>query len=81
MIAGLPKAPWRFNPIANPEQAVARRNHVLPRTLELGHIGREEHDEARDAPVATNATDCSRSRSKSCRRTGPGAAPAPAGAK
>ena len=51
MIAGLPKAPSRFNPVANPEQAVARRNYVLRRMLELGYIERDEHDAARDAPV------------------------------
>ena len=33
MIAGLPKAPSRFNPISNPEQAVARRAYVARRML------------------------------------------------
>ena len=51
MIAGLPKAPSRFNPVADPEQAVARRAYVLRRMLELGWIDQAEHDEARDAPV------------------------------
>ena len=51
MIAGLPKAPSRFNPIANPEQGVARRAYVLRRLLELRYIDQAEHDEARDAPV------------------------------
>ena len=51
MIAGLPKAPSRFNPIADPEQAVVRRNYVLRRMLELGYIDQTEHDAARDAPV------------------------------
>ena len=51
MIAGLPKAPSRFNPIADPEQAVVRRNYVLRRMLELGDIDGTEHDEARAAPV------------------------------
>ena len=51
MIAGLPKAPSRFNPVANPEQAVVRRNYVLRRMLELGYIAQDEHDAARDAPV------------------------------
>ena len=51
MIAGLPKAPSRFNPIADPEQAVVRRNYVLRRMLELGWIEQDEHDAARDAPV------------------------------
>ena len=52
MIAGLPKAPSRFNPVTDPEQAVVRRNYVLRRMLELGYITREEHDAARDAPVS-----------------------------
>ena len=51
MIAGLPKAPSRFNPVANPKQAVVRRNYVLRRMLELGYIAQDEHDAARDAPV------------------------------
>ena len=51
MIAGLPKAPSRFNPIADPEQAVVRRNYVLRRMLELDYVDKAEHDEARDAPV------------------------------
>ena len=52
MIAGLPKAPSRFNPVANPEQAVVRRAYVLRRMLELGYIDQDEHDAARDAPVS-----------------------------
>ena len=51
MIAGLPKAPSRFNPVANPEQGVARRAYVLRRMLELGYIDQAEHDAARAAPV------------------------------
>jgi penicillin-binding protein 1A len=33
MIAGLPKAPSRYNPVANPERATLRRNYVLRRML------------------------------------------------
>ena len=51
MIAGLPKAPSRFNPVTNPEQAVVRRSYVLRRMLELDWIDQAEHDAARDAPV------------------------------
>ena len=51
MIAGLPKAPSRFNPIANPERGVVRRNYVLRRMFELGDIEEAEYDEARNAPV------------------------------
>lgn len=38
MIAGLPKAPSAYNPIANPSRALIRRNWILGRMLELGHI-------------------------------------------
>jgi len=31
MLAGLPKAPSRYNPIANPERATLRRDHILRR--------------------------------------------------
>ncbi len=46
MIAGLPKAPSSLNPLANPERAIARRNYVLGRMLELGYIDQAEHDAA-----------------------------------
>jgi len=51
MIAGLPKAPSRFNPLANPPRALIRRNYVLGRMLELEHISEEEHRVASSAPV------------------------------
>jgi penicillin-binding protein 1A len=35
MIAALPKAPSRINPITSPERALERRNYVLNRMLEL----------------------------------------------
>ncbi len=38
MIAGLPKAPSKFNPIVAPARALERRNYVLRRLHELGHI-------------------------------------------
>lgn len=46
MIAALPKAPSRINPINSPERALERRNYVLSRMLELGYIGQAEHDQA-----------------------------------
>ena len=52
MIAGLPKAPSRFNPVTNPQRAMVRRNYVLRRMLELGYVEKADHDEARDAPVS-----------------------------
>ncbi|MCU0936403.1 MAG: PBP1A family penicillin-binding protein [Gammaproteobacteria bacterium] len=41
MIAGLPQAPSRLNPITDPIQAVQRRNYVLRRLFELGWIDAE----------------------------------------
>ena len=37
-IAGLPVAPSAYNPIANPTRATMRRNYVLRRMYDLGHI-------------------------------------------
>lgn len=51
MIAGLPQAPSRDNPISNPEAAKERRNHVLARMLENGHITQTQYDEAVSQPV------------------------------
>ncbi|MEO8124504.1 MAG: transglycosylase domain-containing protein, partial [Burkholderiales bacterium] len=46
MLAGLPKAPSAFNPIANPKRATARQHYVLDRMLENGFITREQRDAA-----------------------------------
>ncbi len=51
MIAGLPKAPSRDNPVASPERARARRDYVLGRMLALGMISRAEYEDAVAAPV------------------------------
>lgn len=53
-IAGLPQAPSRANPIANPELARERRNHVLLRMLENGHLKQAEYKTAIASPIATN---------------------------
>jgi penicillin-binding protein 1A len=46
MIAALPKAPSRINPITSPERALERRNYVLSRMLELGYIDAAAQAEA-----------------------------------
>ena len=51
MIAGLPKAPSRYNPIANPERAMERRNYVLRRLRELDRIDQAQFDAAVVAPL------------------------------
>ena len=43
MIAGLPKAPSIYNPIANPERALQRRNWILGRMLLLKNISSEQY--------------------------------------
>jgi penicillin-binding protein 1A len=51
MIAGLPKAPSRYNPIVNPKRALIRRDYVLGRMLKLGMISAAEHQTALATPV------------------------------
>ncbi len=51
MIAGLPKAPSRYNPIVNPERALVRRNYVLGRMRQLGFIDEATYQRAVAAPV------------------------------
>jgi len=51
MIAGLPKAPSRFNPIINPERALTRRNWILGRMYKLGHIDRTALETARSHTI------------------------------
>jgi penicillin-binding protein 1A len=46
MIASLPKAPSRINPITSPERAMIRRNYVLERMLEDGYITNSEYETA-----------------------------------
>ena len=46
MIAGLPKAPSIFNPIANPQRALLRRNYALERMYTLGSIDARAYQQA-----------------------------------
>ncbi|AKS42847.1 Penicillin-binding protein, 1A family [Wenzhouxiangella marina] len=50
MLAALPKAPSRDNPLSGPERAMIRRNWVLDRMLELGYIDEAAHAQARAEP-------------------------------
>ncbi|MDD3765049.1 MAG: penicillin-binding protein 1A [Nevskiales bacterium] len=51
VIAGLPKAPSRDNPVANPQRAVERRNYVLRRMHELGDISDLQYEQALAEPL------------------------------
>lgn len=46
MIAGLPKAPSRYNPVTDPQRALIRRNYVLARMRRLDFISAEQHEQA-----------------------------------
>jgi penicillin-binding protein 1A len=54
MIAGLPKAPSAFNPIANPERALLRRDYVLRRMWEVGYISQQDYLTAIEAPITAS---------------------------
>ncbi|MCQ2031460.1 penicillin-binding protein 1A [Stutzerimonas zhaodongensis] len=54
MIAGLPKAPSAFNPLANPQRAKERRDWILGRMYRLGRI-----DEARYQQALAELVDAS----------------------
>ncbi|MEL6721717.1 MAG: penicillin-binding protein 1A [Pseudomonadota bacterium] len=51
-LAGLPKAPSRYNPLANPKRALTRRNYVLRQMLSLDMIRQADYDQALAAPVS-----------------------------
>ena len=57
MIAGLPKAPSKYNPVANPERALERRNWILGRMLQLGYINQAQYQKAVAEPISLNMPD------------------------
>jgi penicillin-binding protein 1A len=59
ILAGLPKAPSSFNPLANPQAAAARAQEVLQAMLETGAITPDE-DSAAQAQLADAASPTSR---------------------
>ncbi len=46
MIAGLPKAPSKYNPVVNAKRSLERRNWILGRMLTLGYIKRADYEQA-----------------------------------
>jgi len=51
VLAGLPKAPSRDNPLSNPGRAMERRNYVLSRLHQLEYIDDAALEAARNAPL------------------------------
>jgi len=52
MIAGLPKAPSRYNPIKNPKRAKVRRDYILQRMMELNYITPAQYQNAIKEPLS-----------------------------
>ena len=46
MLAGLPKAPSAYNPVANPTRATQRQRYIINRMFENGFITEAQHEEA-----------------------------------
>ncbi|AOA59445.1 penicillin-binding protein PBP1a [Acinetobacter larvae] len=57
MIAGLPKAPSKYNPVVNPDRALERRNWILGRMLQLGRITENEYKTAVSEPINLDMPD------------------------
>jgi penicillin-binding protein 1A len=59
MLAGLPKAPSAYNPVANPKRARARQQYILQRMFSLGYINQEEYEKAKDQvlKIKTNTNE------------------------
>ena len=47
MLAGLPKAPSAYNPIANPQRATLRQQYIIERMLDNGYITAEQAEAAK----------------------------------
>ncbi|SFC05295.1 penicillin-binding protein 1A [Collimonas sp. OK412] len=56
MLAGLPKAPSAYNPVANPQRAQLRQQYILQRMLALGDITQEEFQQAMAEKLVLNAS-------------------------
>ncbi|MBA3662513.1 MAG: penicillin-binding protein 1A [Gammaproteobacteria bacterium] len=57
VLAGLPKAPSTLNPLANPQAALKRRNHVLGRMHEQEYIDDKTYEAALKMPLDASYHD------------------------
>nr|WP_223827283.1 penicillin-binding protein 1A [Undibacterium oligocarboniphilum] len=58
MLAGLPKAPSAYNPVANPKRASVRQQYILQRMRQLGYITEAQYQQAKSEELTTK-TDSS----------------------
>ncbi len=54
MLAGLPKAPSKYNPIANPKRAMQRRNWILSRMYEFEFTDQTSYELAIKEPITAS---------------------------
>ena len=57
LLAGIPKAPSRFNPIANKPRAVLRQHYVLGRMHSLGYLTDAEYKAALAQPIVVKSAE------------------------
>ena len=57
MLAGIPKAPSRFNPIANRPRAELRQRYVLGRMQSLGYLTEAEYKQAMAQPIVMKSAE------------------------
>jgi penicillin-binding protein 1A len=57
MLAGLPKAPSRYNPVVNPSRAKLRQQYVLRRMQQLGYLTADELRTAQAEVVRTRQSN------------------------
>ncbi|MGI6456565.1 MAG: penicillin-binding protein 1C [bacterium] len=57
LLAGLPRAPGLYMPLRHPQQALARRNHVLLRMWQEGMISEQEYQQASNEPLTARWHD------------------------
>ncbi|MCZ9882355.1 transglycosylase domain-containing protein [Arthrobacter sp. B2a2-09] len=53
-LAGVVNSPVYYDPLTEPDHVVARRNEVLDKMLQQGHITAAQHDAAVKAPIGLN---------------------------
>ncbi|MFZ6688589.1 penicillin-binding protein 1A [Undibacterium sp. SXout11W] len=58
MLAGLPKAPSAYNPVANPRRATVRQQYILLRMHDLKYITDAQYEQAKNEEIITK-TDSS----------------------
>ncbi|MFJ2987238.1 penicillin-binding protein 1A [Collimonas sp. NPDC087041] len=54
MLAGLPKAPSAYNPVANPQRAQVRQHYILQRMHDLGYITTDQLQQALAEQLVVN---------------------------